>query len=347
MIASRRPSVPHRRLGWSLFFMVAVFVVSQGTSLPSQEPGDSVEGWTEDQVQEALGRPSMRDRQPGGAVVWYYDGTSRGTVRVYFINGQVARVTPPDSVRELWLKELERRNAGAATSGTAETVVQTANGSSLDKAIALSRAGRVREANAEFKRLVDSAPNNADYKVHWGRLLLGMHNPNDAVALFREALAIDSEHPEALLGLALAAATFYDTSQEAAQFAQRAIEGDPTLVEAYELLARLALRAGDVETAVMEADRALATSPVALGAMSVHATIDWLRGDNATPWIERILERDPSYGEAYNVAADFFVREGRHREATWFLRRAIELNPELWNAQVDLGRHLWHLAACV
>ena len=55
MIASRRPSVPHRRLSWSLFFMVAVFVVLQGTSLPSQEPpGDSVEGWTEDQVQEAL-----------------------------------------------------------------------------------------------------------------------------------------------------------------------------------------------------------------------------------------------------------------------------------------------------
>lgn len=68
--------------------------------------------------------------------------------------------------------------------------MQTADGASLDQAIALARAGQVAEANAEFKRLVDSAPNNADHKVHWGRLFLDTHNTSDAITLFREALAI-------------------------------------------------------------------------------------------------------------------------------------------------------------
>ena len=111
MIASRRESVSHRYLGYHLLFVVVVFVVLQGATLPAQEPpGDSIEGWTEDQVREALGRPSIRDRQPDGTV-WYYDGTSKGTVRVYFTNGRVTRVIPEDGFRELWLKELARRSA--------------------------------------------------------------------------------------------------------------------------------------------------------------------------------------------------------------------------------------------
>ena len=111
MIASRRESVSHRHLGYHLLFVVVVFVVLQRASLPAQEPpGDSIEGWTEDQVQEALGRPSMWDRQPDGTVVWYYDGTSKGTLRVYFVNGRVVDMRRHGLVRELRLKELARRN---------------------------------------------------------------------------------------------------------------------------------------------------------------------------------------------------------------------------------------------
>ena len=44
-------------------FVVAALLILSGAPLPAQEiPADSIDGWTTEQVQEALGRPSMRDR---------------------------------------------------------------------------------------------------------------------------------------------------------------------------------------------------------------------------------------------------------------------------------------------
>ena len=128
---------------------VVVFVVLQGATLPAQEPpGDSIEGWTEDQVREALGRPSIRDRQPDGTVVWYYDRTSKGTVRVYFTNGQVARVRPEDGFREVWLKELARRSSDKASTTAVDEPRNRSSPRRLDEA--LRQAAEQGDAEAQF-----------------------------------------------------------------------------------------------------------------------------------------------------------------------------------------------------
>lgn len=161
--------------------------------------------------------------------------------------------------------------------------------------------------------------------------------------MFQEALTTKGDHAGALLGLALVAAESYGS--DATELAERALRADSNLAEGHELLARLALEDGNVEKAAIEADQALSISPDALYAMSIHATVDWLRGESRTPWVGRILQRNPSFGEVYQIAGRFFVLRRRYEDATQFYRKSITVNPQLWSAYSELGCLLFRMGA--
>ena len=200
---------------------------------------------------------------------------------------------------------------------------------------------RYEEANQQFRAAVKLEPKNADYKVHWGRLLLERFNPPEAESLFQEALAIHKNHPGALLGLALVAAEGFES--KAVELAEKAALADPKLVEARELLAGLALEDNNPQKAIEESDKALAISTEALGAMAIRATMDWLNDRPETPWLNRILAVNPVYGEVYATAGRFFVLNRRYEEGVRFYRRALELNSRLWGARAELGVNLMRL----
>jgi tetratricopeptide (TPR) repeat protein len=235
---------------------------------------------------------------------------------------------------------MTRRVVFAALLAAAAACAQT-----LERAEALWKAKNYESANTAFRTLVEKFPKNPDYKVRWGRLLLERFNPSEAADLFQEALEINKEHPGALYGMALAAADGFES--KAVEFAQKALKADPKLVEAQELLARLALEDSNPKKAEEEAQKALKISPSALKAMAVLATIDWLDDKpgarKESPWIGKILEKDPRYGEAYELAADLFVLNRRYEEAIALYRKAIELKPDLWSAHSDLGINLMRL----
>src|SRR5258706_5312513 len=96
-----------------------------------------------------------------------------------------------------------------------------------------------KDANEAFRSAVAGAPKNAEYRIHWGRMFLEQYNPKDAAGLFSEALEIDPKNAQATLGLALVASDGFDN--KAVELAHKAIELDPKLTEAQELLASLAL----------------------------------------------------------------------------------------------------------
>ena len=68
---------------------------------------------------------------------------------------------------------------------------------------------------------------------------LERYTKEDAQKLFQEALAIQPKHAGATYATALLAADGFE--QQAVDFAQRALEVDPKMLEAQELLAKLAL----------------------------------------------------------------------------------------------------------
>ncbi|HUJ21766.1 MAG TPA: tetratricopeptide repeat protein [Bryobacteraceae bacterium] len=211
----------------------------------------------------------------------------------------------------------------------------------LDRAETLWRLQDYQGANAAFRELVKAHPANPDYRVRWGRLFLERFNSDEAAQLFQEALAIQPKHPGALLGLALVAADGFEA--KAAELAEQALESDPKLIEARVLLARLALEDNNPQRAAEEAGKALATSPHALDAMAIHASIDWLNDRADTPWIGRILQQDPHYGRAYELAGHFFVLNRRYEEGIAYYRKALELQPDLWSARSQLGINLMRL----
>ena len=198
-----------------------------------------------------------------------------------------------------------------------------------------------KSANDQYKLAVAAEPKNAEYRVRWGRLFLERFNKAEAGNLFNEAIAIDKNYAPAHLGLALVAAEGF--GQKAVEFAAKAIELDPKLVEARELLAYLALEDSDPAKAKNEANKALAISPDALEALSVLASIDLLDDKPAAEWLDKIKKTNPVYGQAHSLAGHFFVINRRYQEGIAEYRKAIELNPRLWEAHEQLGVNLMRL----
>jgi tetratricopeptide (TPR) repeat protein len=233
----------------------------------------------------------------------------------------------------------------------------------LERAEALRKARNYEEANNVFRALVAANPKNAEYRVRWGRLFLERFNRVDSAALFQEALAIQKDNAGALLGMALVAAENYEN--RAVEFAEKALASDPKLVEARELLARLALEDSNPAKAIEEADKALAISPRAFDAMAIHGIVDWLEdkqpdkpallngkpmdatsligGKQGSPWFGRILQADPHYGKGYALAGHIAVLNRRYEEGIAFYRRALEVQPDLWSARSQLGVQLMRL----
>jgi tetratricopeptide (TPR) repeat protein len=200
---------------------------------------------------------------------------------------------------------------------------------------------RYEDANTQFRDLIKQFPKNADYRVRWGHLFLERFNNEEANGLFNEALKIDPNNAQAYLGLAQVEAEGY--SQEAVKSAQKAADLDPKLYEAHEELAFLALEDDNENLAGQEADKALAISGEALDAMAIHLSIDFLHDKNDSPWADRIIKINPAYGEAYSTAGHFYVINRRYQEGIQAYRKALELNPRLWEARAQLGVNLMRL----
>ncbi|MBK5294257.1 MAG: tetratricopeptide repeat protein [Acidobacteriia bacterium] len=197
------------------------------------------------------------------------------------------------------------------------------------------------DANNQFRAAVAAAPKNAGYRVRWGRLLLERFNRAEAATLFQEALEIDPKHAGAFLGLALVASEGYES--KAVEFARKALEDDPKLVEAQELLASLALEDSNPAKAMEEADKALQLSTEALDAMAVRAAVEQIADRPYQGWVEKIAKVNPVYGRAHASIAHHLVMNRRYEDAIAQYRRAIELEPDFWEARSELGINLMRL----
>ena len=216
-----------------------------------------------------------------------------------------------------------------------------AEAQSLQQAEAQWRAHNYTAARDSFKALVAAEPKNPEYRVRFGRLLLERFNTQDASDLFNEALEIKPDYAPAMLGLAMVADQTFDS--RAISMTEKALEADPKLVEAREFQARLHLEDNDNKSAVLDAEAALAVNPNALDAMAILATIDLLKDKKDTPWIPKILAKDPHYGKAWNTIAYFFVINRRYEEGIEYYRKAIAASPDLYEAHSELGINLMRL----
>jgi cellulose synthase operon protein C len=197
------------------------------------------------------------------------------------------------------------------------------------------------QSNEQFRLATQPANSKALYKVRWGMLLHERFNDTDAADLFREALAKDPSNAEAYLGLAMVSAEGFDG--KAAEYLAKAIELDPKLAAAYELMADVALTNDDSEKSAAEADKAMALENDALDAMAIHAAIELIADRSPDSWFAKIQATNPIYGEGYARIARQLELHYRYEDAVTYYRKAIEVDPKLWSAHSALGIDLMRL----
>ncbi len=200
---------------------------------------------------------------------------------------------------------------------------------------------RYQEANNHFRDAVAQNDRNANYRVRWGRLMHERFNNTEAENLFEEALERDPKNAAAYLGLALVSADGFDS--RAVKWAAKALELDPKLREAHELMANLALENSDPEEALHQADEALKLSPDTLDALAIHAAVEVLADRSPDAWLEKIRRVNPSYGQGCSIVAHHLLLNYRFEDAIAYYRKALELDPQLWSARSALGVNLMRL----
>jgi cellulose synthase operon protein C len=212
--------------------------------------------------------------------------------------------------------------------------VQVLPAQTLEQAKTLQKERRYTEANEVFKQLVAAHPDNPDYRVAWGRLYLEHWQPDVAGDLFGEALKIKADDAGAYLGMALIEADRF--GGKAGELAHLALKSDPHLLEAQELLARLALEDNNDALARDEAHKAIDMDPKSVQGRAILATMDWLADKKDSPW-------DPHDARGYETAAKFFMLNRRYPESIEYDRKAIALDPELYTARSAMAINMMRL----
>lgn len=206
----------------------------------------------------------------------------------------------------------------------------------LQIALEHHRGGRLSQAEAGYRAVLASDPEQPD-ALHWlGVLTLQTGLAHAAVPLLRRAAARRPEDPAFLHNLGQALLSAGDASAAAETFARAAKLEPPNPATLVGLgLARLARGgAGDTQAALATFDAAMAAG---LDSAELHhhravALLKLGRADDATAACRAAIDRQKDYASAHHHLAVALRAKGSTDEARQALRTAVGLDPSLARA---------------
>jgi protein O-GlcNAc transferase len=208
----------------------------------------------------------------------------------------------------------------------------------LREALLLHHAGRLREAQLVYSRVLADDPQNAEALHLSGLVAFREARFDDAIALLRQAIAAA---PGNALYLANLGNVLKDSGRrdEAIATYKRALALDPDHVSARNYLGVMHLEAGAQEDAIREFREVIVRKPDHLRA---HFNLGnaLLRSGNveaAERTYRRVLALNPDFGEALAELASLLETLSRHDEALALLRRRVAVDPESVQAHADLA----------
>ena len=203
----------------------------------------------------------------------------------------------------------------------------------LAEAERLWRAHEYQGAVKAFDALIAAHPKDANYRVRYGQFFMERFDPEEAAKLFSEAIEIDPKNARAHLGLATVLADQF--SGKANESADKALEIDPKLEEAQDLIARIALEDDDAKKAAEEAEAALAMDATEVQAIAIS------RPSTADGQRNHVDREIPTSARGFETVGHFFVINRRYEGIDY--RKAIAADPELWTAHSEFGMNLMRL----
>ncbi len=175
---------------------------------------------------------------------------------------------------------------------------------------ALANRGRIDEAMAQYRKVLEIKPDHAEAHYNLGNALAKGGRFDEAMAQYRKALEIKPDHAEAHNNLGTAFVRLGRFDEAMAQY-RKALEIKPNYAEAH---------------------YNLGTAFAGLG-----------RFDEAVAQYRKALEIKPDYAEAHNNLGSAFVRLGRFDEAIAHYQRAVEIKPNYAEGHNNLA---WLRATC-
>ncbi|MGA2849498.1 MAG: tetratricopeptide repeat protein [Terracidiphilus sp.] len=195
------------------------------------------------------------------------------------------------------------------------------------------------QAIEAFTRATTQDPSDSQSIEMHGVSLFRMGHSNEALPLLEKAHATVERaniDPQYVLGLCYADVKRYDDARHAFA-AQYGFEQDSA--EAYLLAGRLFLRREFVAEAAVETRKALEINPSLPLAHQLLGEVALAKGDSAGAIHELEAERkiNPLNGLMYDRLGDAYVRAGRYADAQQALNRAVLLEPGATAPYILLG----------
>jgi tetratricopeptide (TPR) repeat protein len=284
-------------------------------------------------VAEALGDYAGAEKHLGRSASLSSDGAETLGNALRELAELLETVGRRDEARRLWDQLIQEYQSGRISGSRGLG----------NAAVAAWRRGYVEDARDIF--LDATNPKTAGETAletlsDFGYLFLDKYNATEALSAFRDSLKINPSFPDSLVGVALAKR--YENNLEVEMYSRAALKVNPNLVPALNLLAELALEEEDLDAAIEEIHAALAVNPASLDTLSLQAVHKYFSGD--IPGFSRIEKQilgiNPSCGKFYYILAESLVSRGKYQEAVEFGRKAVALEPELWQAYTSLGMNL-------
>ena len=207
----------------------------------------------------------------------------------------------------------------------------------FDLAVRHHQAGRLSEAEALYRQILAVQPHHAEALHHLGIIAAQVGRHDLAVEWIRQALIFNPNNPDALsnLGAALADQGRLD---EAVAADRRALQLQPDHPEAHSNLGVALTKSGQLDEAVAAHHRALALQPDFPEAWNNLGIALAGQGqlDEAMAAHRRALVLQPDYPDAHLNLGNALKGQGEMDAAVAAYRQALELKPEHSSAHSNL-----------
>jgi predicted O-linked N-acetylglucosamine transferase (SPINDLY family) len=206
----------------------------------------------------------------------------------------------------------------------------------LDRALEHQRAGRRREAEAAYRKVLARKPRH-DRALFMLSGLLFEAGRFEETSQYLESLVEIAPHPAYLTNLAEAYRR-QGALDAAAAACERALAADPDLPEAHHNLGLTLMNGGDPARAVPELERALELRPDGAPFLVSLAWALLARGrvGESIAHSRRAIALAPTFAPAHHRLANALVEQGDRAGAIASYRRAVELDPTDHDAHSNL-----------
>ncbi|HZS46744.1 MAG TPA: tetratricopeptide repeat protein [Blastocatellia bacterium] len=202
---------------------------------------------------------------------------------------------------------------------------------------ALVHLEKPHDANDVYLKAIGVNAGDIDAQLGDGELWTSAYQYGDAAVFYADALKVNPNSARAYLGIA--ANKRINGGDEMEKALAKALEINPNYVEALTFKASYDLDSGDFDLAAKDIDQALKINPNSLDGHSVLAALYYLRdkqSDSETE-IKKTLAINPRYGQLFNTLSHFATNNRKYNEGVDYSKRALALDPKLWQAHLDLG----------